>query len=251
VEFKFDLGVFGGVFAVPNAIADEHIKIATANHLKVLLYCLRHSGAALTAGEISRATGVAPDDVPTALDFWRQRIGEAAPTAAPPESSATPAAESPRTQLRAATALLNADYDFSPKEIADVIKNDKDAAYLFERAEDLYGRPLKPNEQKALTVIITEVGIAPAVALALLEYCFTVGKTNASYIKTVAKDWFRQGIDTFEKANSHIKLLQDPQAVKDAKKAEARRSKTKDTATPSSFDLDEYDEIVMAKYKKD
>jgi DnaD/phage-associated family protein len=245
MEFKFDLGLFGGVFAVPNSIADEHIKIATAAHLKVLLYCLRHAGTALSAGEISRATGVAPDDVTTSLEFWRQRVAASGLPENPTFSESVAESEK-KAEIKKANALLSADYEFSPKEISDVIRDDPNAKYLFERAEDLYGRPLRHNENKALTVILQEVGIKPEVALMLLEYCFTVEKTTPNYIKTVAKDWFKQGIDSFEKADTHIKQLMETKEEKAAKKS---RAKTQDSATPSSFDLDELDKQIMEEYK--
>jgi DnaD/phage-associated family protein len=63
------------------------------------------------------------------------------------------------------------------------------------------------------------------VALALLEYCFTVGKTTTSYIKTVARDWVKQEIDTFEKASQYIKQLED---CKSAEREFARLVKIKE-----------------------
>jgi DnaD/phage-associated family protein len=318
MEFKFDLGLFGGVFAVPNAIADEHIKIAGAAHLKVLLYCLRHSGQSLTAGEISRATGVAESEVEPALEFWQQRGLSNPPANAAPASDT---AQSAQSSDKTADALLNADYDFPPTEIAELLENDKNIAYLFKRAEDLYGRTLRPHENNALSVIVAEVGIKPEVALTLLEYCFTIGKTSAHYLKNVAKDWYKQNIDSFETATAHAQELKEfrdieneftrlleIKAIPDARKPlfkkwmtdfsftpeiiyaayqeslegtgkltynymdkvltgwhqngvgaknpnkpkitkSTTKSKTQDSASPSSFDLDELDKQIMEEYK--
>jgi DnaD/phage-associated family protein len=216
MDIKFELGVFGGVFAVPNCIADEHIKICTAAHLKVMLYCLRHSGQDLSVGEVSRATGIASDDVTSAFEFWRQRLGFSAihNTAIPADEAsgiAVSAVGEPAEVLvlpfASKTKLLESDYEFSPKEITALIEDDSDIAYLFRRAEDLYGRPLKTNELKALTVSVAEVGIKPEVALVMLEYCFTVDKTSPYYIKTTAKDWVGCGIDDFKSAQAYSEHL--------------------------------------------
>jgi DnaD/phage-associated family protein len=200
MDYKIDIGAWGGIFAVPNCLADEYIKIATADNLKVLLYCLRHAGQGLSAGEISRATGVAPDNVTSSFEFWRQRglFGSLKH-----DNPVTP----PGTAKTA--ALLERDYEFSPIEISDTIKNNKDVQYLFECAEKLYARPLKHHEQSTLTVIIEQVGMHPGVALMLLEYCFSIGKNRVDSIKKIARSWLDEGINSIESADSHIKLLKE------------------------------------------
>jgi len=198
MEYNFNLGIFGGVFAVPHCVVDEYIKIATGDNLKVLLYCLRHAGQELSVGEISRATGIPPDNVTTSLEFWRQRqtTSEDVNAGAPPPVKSSP-------------ALIERDYDFSPKEISDTIKSSKDVDYLFKRCEELYGRPLKHNEQKALAVIIEEYGMKPEVALMLMEYCFSIDKNTTFYIKKTAKNWIEQGINSVVSAESEIKHLKE------------------------------------------
>ncbi|MCL2754977.1 MAG: DnaD domain protein [Oscillospiraceae bacterium] len=212
-ELKLDLGLFGGVFAVPNAIADEHIKIASGAQLKALLYCLRHSGQSLTAGEISRAVGIPEADVADAIAFWRERTATLSGAVPLGQLSFEVALDAPATaparlDVKAASALLSRDYEFKPTEITALIEEDKDVAYLFERAEALYGEKLKPVIHKALAVIVAEVGIDAMVALVLLEFCFTIGKTHASYIKKVAKDWYELNIITYEQAKEHAALLE-------------------------------------------
>jgi DnaD/phage-associated family protein len=197
MEYRIDFGIYNGIFAVPTSIADEHIKAATGDNLKVLLYCLRHSGIGLSVGQISHATGAAPDNVTSSLEFWQQRgLFNLHTDVFTPTAGANHAA-----------AALGCDYEYSAGEIADVINGSKDVAYFFERCEEIYGRLLKPNEQKAFAVIIEEYGMKPAVALMLVGYCVSVGKAHTRYIKTTALNWIDEGINTVALAEAHMEKM--------------------------------------------
>ncbi|MCL1881564.1 MAG: DnaD domain protein [Oscillospiraceae bacterium] len=263
MNFKISLGLFDGVFALPAAIVDEHLKIATGSHLKVLMYCIRHSGKQLTEGEISRATGVSSDEVQSAFLFWEQRIGvegnstaselqvvapvehfqrvkqnhvddkssassvtfESAPVEQHTEKMLEKSLEEIK-EVAVATVTLNRENSFSPREIAELIESDPNIAYLYSRAEILYGRPLKHTEQKTFAVILAEVGVKPEVVLILLEYCASIDKLTPHYIKAACKDWFiNRGIDDFEKADQHIRKLKELQM---AEAEFVRRTKIKD-----------------------
>jgi DnaD/phage-associated family protein len=195
MDYKITLGAFNAVFAVPAAVTDEYIKLATADNLKVLLYCLRHAGQILSPGEISRATGVAPDNVISSFEFWAQR-GLFDGAASPPQPVNT-------------KPIVERDYEFSPKEISDVIKDSADVQYLFKHCESLCGRLLKPNEQKAIAVIVEDYGMSAAVTLMLIEYCFSIEKSSPAYIKKTAASWLEQGINSIETAEAHIRQLKD------------------------------------------
>jgi len=253
MEYSFNLGMFNGVFAVPDSIVDKYIKIATGDSLKVLLYCLRHSGQGLSAGEISRATGVPSGNVTSSLEFWQQ---QAAFTDASAETTDSAALLDKLNKLntKKATALLERDYDFSPKEISDTIKGSDDIEYLFKRGEELYGRPLKHNEQKALAVIIEDVGMKPEVALMLMEYCFSIAKTTPSYIKKTAKNWIEQGIDSILLAEAEIKRLKEYYSAEGELK---RLLKVKDIPESRKpllrkwmYEYNQSNEIIYAAYQK-
>ena len=203
MEFKINLGEF---FAVPTSVTDEYIKIATADNLKVLLYCLRHAGKSLTVGEISRAVNVSEDSVATAFDFWKQRGLFDNGQLSIDNGQWT-------IDNKPAPPIIERDYEFTPSEISDIIKDSRDVDYLFKCAEKSYGRPLKPTEQKALAVIVEEYRMSPAVALMLMEYCVSVGKNSPAYIKKTAANWLEHGINSFESAESHIKQLKDYNSV--------------------------------------
>ena len=73
MSYKINLGAWGSVFAVPTALIDSHLKLATESQLKVLLYILRNSEKDNTAESISKAVCVHPDEVKNAVEFWIER----------------------------------------------------------------------------------------------------------------------------------------------------------------------------------
>ena len=72
MEFMINSGVWGTMFGVPHVVADNFLKLATSDQLKVLLYILRYSGRTITDEEISRNTGVSLSDVADSVMFWQQ-----------------------------------------------------------------------------------------------------------------------------------------------------------------------------------
>ena len=73
--YLLNLGVWNAVFAVPCAVVDQYIKIASPNQLKVLLWVLRHADHGFEAKEPAQALGLSEDAVGEALLFWQQEAG--------------------------------------------------------------------------------------------------------------------------------------------------------------------------------
>ena len=95
---------FTGIFAVPNSVVDDNIRLASALQLKTLLYMLRHSSEGrISTEELSKAIGYGEEDISDALIFWEERglvvkdgsapaapvtaITEAAPLSSPPPAT--------------------------------------------------------------------------------------------------------------------------------------------------------------------
>ena len=65
---------FTGIFAVPNSVVDDNIRLASALQLKTLLYMLRHSSEGrISTEELSKAIGYGEEDISDALIFWEER----------------------------------------------------------------------------------------------------------------------------------------------------------------------------------
>ena len=72
MEFKANCGIWGTMFGVPCIVADNFLKLASGQQIKVLLYLLRNSGKDCTAEEVASGTGSTVQEVNEAVAFWEQ-----------------------------------------------------------------------------------------------------------------------------------------------------------------------------------
>ena len=70
MDYFLDAGCYGNIFAVPSAVVDNYIKLASGSAVKVLLYILRNNGRNVSTTEIAAAINIDPDDVKDAFNFW-------------------------------------------------------------------------------------------------------------------------------------------------------------------------------------
>ena len=70
--YLLNLGAWNTIFAVPCAVVDQYLKIASPNQLKVLLWVLRHADHGFEPKEPAQALGLSEDAVEEALLFWQQ-----------------------------------------------------------------------------------------------------------------------------------------------------------------------------------
>jgi len=235
MDYKIDLDIWGGVFAVPAAVTDEYIKLAGADNLKVLLYCLRHSGAELSDGEISRATGVKTENVKTSMEFWEQRLFAKSRRI----SEDVKPVQSPALSVRKIEAERG--FEYTPTEISEFIGGDEKIKLIIERIESKTG-PIKSAMARSLVRAVIDDKIKPEVLLMLVEYSLSKDKFSPAYIKTVAKDWVYLGIDSVVKAEARIKELNE------AEKLRIKPAKKEKKPKKASFDIDELNKQIMEEY---
>lgn len=219
MKYEINLGVWNGIFCVPNAVADDCLKLARGNDLKVLLYLLRNAGTSYDENEIAECLSVTGEQVEESINFWKQRgiidvneNGTMIPhdTVTPSGAKHTP---SNTTQVNLIDPVrkieLDRTPDFTPKEIATTVRGSQEADYLFKHCEMLYGRPLKHNEQRTLMIILEDVCLPVEVALILIDFCFSVNKATPAYMRAVALSWVESGIVTIDKAEEKAAELKN------------------------------------------
>ena len=210
MKYEVNLGIWNSIFCVPTAVADDCLKLARGNDLKVLLYLLRNAGAAFDVKDIAEYLSITDELVEESISFWTQRgiicvneKGELVPSELKANSVVKRAANNaPSDSLLDTVRKIELDRtpDFTPKEIASTVRGSKKADYLFKHCETLYGRPLKHNEQRTLMIILEDVCLPVEVAMILIDYCFSVKKATPAYMRAVALDWVDAGIITIDKA---------------------------------------------------
>lgn len=219
MKYELNLGIWNGVFCVPNSVADDCLKLARGNDLKVLLYLLRNAGAAFDEKEIAEYLSISEEQVEESVTFWKQRgiidvseSGELVPSEIKVSSAVNHSSDNTSSVNTLDTVRkieLDRTPDFSPKEIATTVRGSERADYLFKHCEILYGRPLKHNEQRTLMIILEDACLPVEVALILVDYCFAVNKATPAYMRAVALDWVETGIITIEKAEEKAAELKN------------------------------------------
>lgn len=225
MAYRINFANCSGVFGVPTTVVDDHLRICGALQLKVLLLLLRQ-GAPLPAEEIANTLHQSVADVRDALAYWIQCgliEGEAASvpyeasavetaavqTPPPLESTAANAAEEPAPSAGESrrTILIGEKSRLSRGECLEMANADATLSKLFDKAQQLAGRPLSSVDMQCITSLYSYYGLGADYILLVMSYCKSINKLNMRYVERTTADWLEKGIDTFEKADAHIRQL--------------------------------------------
>lgn len=218
MEFKANCGVWGTMFGVPCIVADNFLKLATGEQIKVLLYILRSSGKSVSSEEISMNTGVPVQQVDDAVLFWQQAnvlmpdspaVPNLMPVTAPQQITAAPAAVQPAPAPQIQTPVQSVQrqkQNLTPTEISDMLKASPDISELFKVSESALGS-LNHTMQNSLIWMYNYLGLKKEVIITLLFYCVSIEKTNAAYIEKIAWSWSEKDINTLESAQEEVERM--------------------------------------------
>lgn len=209
MSYKINLGAWGSVFAVPSALVDSHLKIATESQLKVLLYILRNSDAENSVESISKAVSVHPDEVKNAVDFWVER-GLVASTSdsltftqnteSVQKSIAVNDETEPLKKPRAISRSQKPDHAFVSRRLSE----SKELSQLMEEAQLALSKPLSSGDTATLVMLHDTDGLPCDVLVLLINYCVSIGKGNMRAIERMGTQWGAEGIYTLQLAEEKI-----------------------------------------------
>lgn len=217
MSFSILPGAWRSVFAVPSALVDSHIKLASPNQLKVLLWALRHAEETFSHEAIATALGISVSEVQDAMLYWIQ-VGlvaeDAAKAVEPPAAPAQPIpAELPLATAPVAENTAPIPARRIPKPdglfIAERINQSAEIRFLMQEAQQLLGRPLSPGLSSTLLAIHDDYGLPVDVTIMLLQFVKSKGKDNTSYIEAVARDWAEEGISSHLQAEEKLRRLDE------------------------------------------
>lgn len=211
-SIKIDLGQWNGVFAVPNSVVDEHIKLSSGVQLKVLLYILRHSGEEISVEKIGEVLSMHPADIADSVNFW---VG--CGLLAKEEGTLTPRAVEAKTDNSTAAFAQPQQQPAEPQRrptrpprptgpyIAERVMKDKEFAYLAEEAQTIIGKPLSTGDLGILLNLHDMDGLPVDVITMLMQFCVSREKFGMKYIESVGISWAQQGVDNVAKAEEKIR----------------------------------------------
>ena len=220
MSYKIDFGVWGSVFAVPTAVVDKGLKLATEVQLKVLLYILRSNGVTLTDEAVSQALDIHPEDVRDAIEYWSDKglLACTAQSVSLPDSTvqtgdATSVMTSESGKQTEVTSSASADKlrpvsratKPEPGYVAKRLRADKNLVLLMDEAQRILGKVLSNSDTATLVMIHDTDGLPVEVILMLMEHCVQIDKGNMRYIEKTGIQWASDGVTTIGLAEEKIK----------------------------------------------
>lgn len=187
-QYTWNAAALCGVFALPNAVADDCLSLASAEQLKVLVWFSRHQpqwDAAACAAQI----GLSAEESESALRFWIDK-GILADGSTANRPKARPAAVKP---------LL--------KEVIQFQKQHAEFSALVEQASVSLGKAITHTDTSTLLYLYDTVGLPMEVILMEIAYAVSVGKGNMRYVEKLALDWCDRDIATIRAVEEHIRYL--------------------------------------------
>lgn len=215
MEYQVNFGCWGNVFAVPTAVTDHFIRLASEIQLKVLLYLLRNTGQNVNTAKLADFFRITEDQAEEAVQFWVQANILQPLNGSPakpqfdfalfPVSAAESEISSQPVQSKVQRGSKEIKLD--PSEIAHSLEQSQELKDLFLCAEKQFGRLLNHMEQRSLIWIHSYLGMRSEVLLLLLGYCVSIDKISMSYAESIAISWMEHDITTLAQADAEIKRL--------------------------------------------
>ena len=195
--------VFGSLFGIPTQAMD-YIKLASPCQLKTLLWVFRNAAETIDPEIISKEIGYKAADVNDALVAlceWNilqsdDRVIETIPEPVKAE-------EAPQKKELPELAVVKPTYE----QVVERCKESPEIANMFTDLQAILGKTIGYDSQCILLMMHDQYGLPVEVIYMLVNYCVSIGKTGFSYISKVGKDWGEKEIDSIEKADEQISIL--------------------------------------------
>ena len=185
---------FTSSFLVPAAVSDQHLKLASGNQIKVLLYFLRNVSGGAEVSDISAFLKLPEEEVKDALQFWAQ-AGILVSIGAPVNE--VKREEKPKVAKPVTVKPTR-------EEISAIAFTDEKLSFLLGEAEMKLARTLRGNEMQTLAWLYLDHGMDVSIILMLVEYAVSEGKTTIAFIESIALSWLEAGVTTLTDAEEQI-----------------------------------------------
>ncbi len=204
MAYSINLSSLGSIFAVPAQVRDK-IKLASASQLKTLLWIFSHTSEPIDPQKISSEIGYREPDVLDALTVlcsWDVLVTDGTAIKAMPAPEVLNSAPEAPKELPE-LAPVKPTYE----QVAARCKESPEIANMFTDIQQLLGRTIGYDSECILIMMHDQYGLPVEVIYMLIDYCRSIGKGNFAYIAKVGKTWGEKEIDTIEKADEQIKML--------------------------------------------
>lgn len=219
MNYKINLGAWNGVFAVPSAVVDKYILLASGSSIKVLLFLLRNCDREFELKDIALQLKMSDETVSDALSFWVQagllcdNNGVLTPPNADAEDAVAFIAEVNTKSVNVRKVEERKVGELSPAEIAERIEGSPQIKALFEGASKIMGKPLNHTDQRTMIRIADYLGMDTDIILMIVRYCKSIDRCSMKYVEAVATSWAEEGIVTHLDADKKLASLKKANKV--------------------------------------
>ncbi len=182
------------MFAVPASVSEKHLKIATADQLRVLLWCLKNADKQYDIAAICESFKLDEYDAKDILDFWCT-CGVLCSTA-----TVTTASEPEKKPKAVRSAVVKPGRD----EVAKRGLEDANVAFILREAEQRLGHILRQNEASTLVWLHDDLGLKASIILMIIGYAVEEGRANIGFIERTAVDWVNDGVLDIQSAENRL-----------------------------------------------
>lgn len=234
MEYQLDMALYNGIFAVPNAIIDDYLKLASGNTLKVLLVLLRHSGSTVSLKELEKSTGLTEHEVYDALTFWSDleilSIGKSSATfettlsedsshqeipterevssLTPPENPLSTPSTVPSTPSEKPTPKFQIISNSLPRptvtEAVQYIEASEELTFLINQYRQTFGKDPDSFVCCSMVALFHWCDLSAESLALLISYYHSIGVKSWQTIERKIVQCKENGIDTYEKTESYI-----------------------------------------------
>ncbi len=245
MDYRLDLGVWNGVFVVPNILTDRYLRSANESQLKFILYLLRHPNRIFDEEIVCTETGINGEDYKKAFDYWNEKgllkidgdkvvpakeeeepksakkidiakeavkieetIDEDISETDKKPSEKTYQTQSERIEQLRRVAVNSVPSAIDPYYASDRINADPKLLELVRAIESMLGGKMTGQLQGIIVSCVDDYCMERECVMMLFSYCLKNGSANVSYLNKVAKEWADSGIITYEAAEKRAKELE-------------------------------------------
>ena len=185
------------MFAIPASVADKHLRLASAEQLKVLLWCLKNLDKQFDLPSVCEGLKLDEYTVRDALDYWCER-GVLCSTV---DTKPSEEPEKKKKVVRSAAVKPGRD------EVARRGLEDPEIAFLLREAEQKMGRILRQSETSTLVWLHDDMGLSGSLILMIIGFAVTEGRANIGFIEKTAVEWANDGVTDIVEAEQRLVLM--------------------------------------------
>ena len=213
--YSLNPAAYGSIFAVPGALVDNYIILASDLQLRVLLVVAKNAVENPSAETIAKFLRKNVHDVADALEYWQNegviiKNGEAPKEMKPAPETKPEKKTEEKVEVKEIPVIKP-----TMEQVIARQQESPELKYLFNQAQEMLGRTIGWDGQSRLLIIHDQYGLPTDVILMLLGYLQSIGRTSSTEITKLAKKWADEDIRTHELANEYIDRMNGASAVYD------------------------------------